>query len=70
MTSIVRLSSTRFPYYNKFTKVYCESVNLIDYITAFYLLMKTVARVISCNCTRDPSSKRISTHRTQRLNLM
>ena len=48
-----------------FTVVYCESVNLIGYITVFYLPIEN-----SCtgDCARDPISACISTHRAPRLN--
>ena len=51
----------------KFTLVYCESVNLIGYITVVFLLTDN-----SCtrNCTRDPFLTCISKHGAPRLNLM
>ena len=59
----------------KFIVVYCESVNLISYITIDYLLMVygikySCTRDYSRDCTRDPFSTCISTHGAPRLNLM
>ena len=48
-----------------FIRVSRESVNLISYVTVFYLLIEN-----SCtrDCTRGPFSTRISAHRAPRMN--
>ena len=48
-----------------FIRVSRESVNLIGYITVFYLLIENSFKR---DCTRGPFSTRISTHRAPRLN--